>query len=201
MNYLHTSLISGVQMWLSSLYPFLFFLVVRHVFLKCRMERACYTVTYSALDSPSTGVSLYAHAPLWALGEMVSRAWMRVNPQTSVTITGVLTMRACCSALPGRAGEGALTVSGRGEAAQRSIDLRKMVFFLHSKHIFMCMNCFRKSQSVSCRWHTSAFSTLALRNQAHQLLLPLRCTVFSPPFLVGDRLSLVKLSSFRWGLI
>ena len=58
------------------------------------------------------------------------------HPQTSVTVTGVLTMRACCSVFPGKAGEGSLAVSGRGETAQRSIDLRKIVFFLDSKIIY-----------------------------------------------------------------
>ena len=56
--------------------------------------------------------------------------------QTSVTVTGVLMMRACGSVFPGKAGEGSLTVPGRGEIAQRSIDLRKIVFSLDSKHIF-----------------------------------------------------------------
>ena len=123
-------------MWFSSFYPFLFLLVVRQVFLKCRMEHACYTITSSALDSPSTGVCLYAHDPLWDTWRDGVQSMDVSDLQTSVTVTGVLMMTACGSVFPGKAGEGSLTVPGRGEIAQRSIDLRKIVFSLDSKHIF-----------------------------------------------------------------
>ena len=148
-------------MWFSSFYPFLFLLVVRQVFLKCRIEHACYTVTSSALDSPSTGVSLYAHDPLWGTWRDGVQSMNGSHPQTSVTVTGVLTMRACCSVFPGKAGEGSLAVSGRGETAQRSIDLRKIVFFLDSKHIFHYVHELFQKISInfiqlthSCTQHT-----------------------------------------------